>query len=65
MYFFKYIQIGLTRKLFIDVPVPSQDSERSCTYVLGISILPVSTIFRLYFGTILIVLCFLLFILLF
>jgi hypothetical protein len=32
---------------FIEVPVPSQESERSCIYVLGISILLLSTIFLL------------------
>jgi hypothetical protein len=30
---------------FIDVLVPSQTSDRSCVCVLGVSILPVSTIF--------------------
>jgi hypothetical protein len=30
--------------LFIEVPVPRQDSERSCICVLGVSILPLSTI---------------------
>jgi hypothetical protein len=34
---------------FIEVPVPSHDSKRPCNFVLGISILPVSTIFPLYY----------------
>ena len=29
------------------VRVPSQESERSCIYVLGVSILPLSKIFQL------------------
>jgi hypothetical protein len=33
----------------IEVPVPSHDSKRPCNFVLGISILPVSTIFPLYY----------------
>jgi hypothetical protein len=32
------------------VPVPIQKSKWSCIYVLGISILPISTIFLLYCG---------------
>ena len=32
-------------------PVPSQESEQSCIYVLGVLILTVSTIFLLDFGT--------------
>jgi len=35
---------SLTLPLFIEVPVPSQESERSCICVLGVSILPLSTI---------------------
>jgi len=38
--------------LFIEVPVPSQESERSCICVLGVSILPLSTILVLYFETV-------------
>ena len=30
---------SLTMPLFIKVPVPSQESELSCIYVLGVSIL--------------------------
>jgi hypothetical protein len=33
-----------TPPLFIEVPVPSKNSERSCIRVLGVSILPLSTI---------------------
>ena len=35
---------SLTLPLFIKVPVPSQESEGSCICVLGVSILPLSTI---------------------
>jgi len=42
---------GLTPPLFIEVSVPTQDSERSCICVLWISILPLSTILRLDVGT--------------
>jgi hypothetical protein len=38
-------QTSLTPSLFIEVPVPSQESERSRICVLGVSILPVSEIF--------------------
>ena len=31
---------SLTPPHFIELPVPSQESERSCIYVLGLSILP-------------------------
>ena len=34
----------LTPPLFIEVPVPSQESELSCSCVLGVSMLPLSTI---------------------
>ena len=47
-----YIYTSLTPSLFIEVPVLSQESERSCIYVLGISNLPISTIFLLNFGTV-------------
>jgi len=39
-----------TPTLFIKVPVPSQESERSCICVLGISMLPPSTILIFHFG---------------
>jgi len=39
-------KISLSPPFFIDVPVPSQESERSCICVLGVSILPLSTILR-------------------
>jgi len=34
----------LTTPLVIEVPVPSQESDQSCIYVLEVSILPPSTI---------------------
>jgi hypothetical protein len=40
---------SLTLPLFIEVPVPSQESERSCIWVLGVLIFPLSTIFQLDF----------------
>ena len=46
--------------LFIEVPVPSQESERSYICVSGISILPLSTIFLLNFRTVPTVLFFIL-----
>ena len=42
----------LTLPLFIEVSVPSQESELSCVCVLGVSILPLSTIFLFDFGTV-------------
>ena len=36
---------SLTPELFIEVPVPSQENERSCIFVSRLSILPPSTIF--------------------
>jgi hypothetical protein len=39
--------------LFIEVPVPWQESEQSCICVLGVSILPLSTMFLLDCGTVL------------
>ena len=41
---------SLTQSLLIEVPVPSQKSERSCMYALGVSILPLSTILIFDFG---------------
>jgi hypothetical protein len=46
-------EISLTPPLVIVIPVPSQESDRSCICVLGISILHISTIFLLDFGTVL------------
>ena len=43
---------SLTMPLFIEVSVPSQQSKQSCICVLGVSILPVSTICLLDFGTV-------------
>ena len=44
---------SLTPPLFIEVPVSSQDIERSCICVLGILIFAFSTIFLLDFETVL------------
>jgi hypothetical protein len=38
---------SLTPSYLIEVPVPSQESKQSCIDVLGVSILPLSTIFIL------------------
>ena len=54
---------SLTLPFFTEVPAPSQESEWSCICVLGVSILPLSTIFLLDFRTVLTVWYFLLFIL--
>ena len=43
---------SLSTSIFIWVPVSSQENERSSICVLGESILPVSTIFLLDFGTV-------------
>jgi hypothetical protein len=40
---------SLTAPLFIEVPVPSQESERSCICVLRVSIVPLFTIFLIGF----------------
>jgi len=40
---------SLTPPLFIEVSVPSQESERSCICVLVVSILPLSTFFSIIF----------------
>jgi hypothetical protein len=40
---------SLIPSLFIEVPVLRQESEWSCICVLGISNIPISTIFLLYF----------------
>jgi hypothetical protein len=45
-----YIVAPLFKKnlpLFIEVPVPRQESEQSCIYVLMVSMLPLSTILYL------------------
>jgi len=34
------LKTSLTQPLYIEVPVPSQESERSCICALGVSILP-------------------------
>ena len=44
-----YNPTSLTPSLFTEVPVLSLESERSCICVLGISNLPISTIFLLNF----------------
>jgi hypothetical protein len=41
---------SLTPPLLIEVPVPSMESERACICVLGVSILPLSTILIFDFG---------------
>jgi hypothetical protein len=51
-----------TPPLFIEVPVPSQESERSCIYVIEISILPLSPILIFDFGIVLTAWCSLFFI---
>ena len=43
---------SLAPPLFIEVSVPSQGSERSCICELDVSILPLSSIFLLYFGNV-------------
>jgi hypothetical protein len=45
-------QTSLMLPLFIEVPVPFQLSERSFICALWVSILPLSTIFLLDFGTV-------------
>ena len=47
LYFYSF---SLTPLLFIEVPVPSKKSERSCICVLEVSIMPFSTIFLFDFG---------------
>ena len=49
---------SLTLPLFIEVPIPRQESDRSCICVLVISIFPLSTILIFYFG-IVVTACFL------
>ena len=44
-----YNPTSLAPSLFTEVPVLSKESERSCICVLGISNLPISTIFLLNF----------------
>ena len=46
------LSISLTPSLFIEACVPSQKGERSCIFVLGISISPLCTFFLLVFGTV-------------
>ena len=46
------IKTSLTPSLFIEMSIPSQASEWSCICVLRISILPLSLIFLLDFGTV-------------
>jgi hypothetical protein len=43
---------SLTLPLFIEVPVPIEESERSYIGAFLLSILPLSTIFQLNFGTV-------------
>jgi hypothetical protein len=58
-------QTSLTLVLFIEVPAPRQQSERSWFCVLWVSISPLSTILIFYFGIVLTVWYFIVFILLF
>ena len=51
-------KISLTPPPLIEMFVPSQESERSCICVLGVSICSLSMIFLLDFGSDLTVLCF-------
>jgi hypothetical protein len=53
---------SLTQWLFMNVSVPSQESERSYICVLGYRFWPLSSIFLFYFGTVLTVWYFLFFI---
>jgi hypothetical protein len=53
------LKYTLILPLFIDVSVPSKESERLCIFVLKVSILTLSTILVLHFGA---VICFLHFI---
>ena len=46
---FRANKTSLIQPLFIEVPVPSQESEWSCISVLMLAILPLSTIFLLDF----------------
>jgi len=50
---FGHIQSSLTQPLFTEVPVSSQESKRSYICVLAVSILHLSTILRLKYGTVL------------
>ena len=45
-----YRRTNLTLPLFIEVPVPSQESEWSCICVIRVSILHLSNIFLVDFG---------------
>ena len=52
-FFFKGgFKTSQTPPLFIGVPVPSQESDRSCICVLRMSIFPLSVSFLLDFGTV-------------
>ena len=48
---------SLTTPLFIEVPVPSQEIERSCICMLWLSTLSLSMIFLLEFGPVLLIVC--------
>jgi hypothetical protein len=49
---FEPMKLIYLRHILIKAPVPSQECERSCIYVLGVSILPISTIRSIGFGTV-------------
>ena len=61
---FFFHKASFTPSLFIKVSVPNQKSERSCIYMLDVSILPISTILSLNFRTLPTICYFFLFILL-
>jgi hypothetical protein len=45
--------IMITQTILIsNMPVQIRESERSCISVIGITVLPLSTVFRLDFGTV-------------
>jgi hypothetical protein len=44
---FRCKKSSLTLPLFIEMPLRSQESEGSCIYMLGVTILPLSTILYL------------------
>ena len=53
MIFITSSEISLTRPLFIEVSVPSQEREQSCICVLGVSTWSLSVILLLHFTTVL------------
>ena len=49
---FESVVFLVTPPLFYEVPVPSQESDQSCIYVFGLSILAISMSFLLMFGVV-------------